>query len=167
MGRVRIGTCSGPADAALVRAAFEAHEIPVLINAEQHASMLAGLGGAIVPLHIFVDDQYAEEAAELLADLREQDRRQDAIDDAAIAEESEEEDPEAAAHASERASRRQRSGIILLIILAGAVATPYVIDRPILSVLLVVACLTAMFVTVRSGRRGPALPKARITQTRK
>jgi hypothetical protein len=70
MDRVRIGTCSGPAEAALVRAAFEAHGIPIVINAEQHASMLGGLGGAFVPLHIFVREDRAEEAAALLEDLR-------------------------------------------------------------------------------------------------
>lgn len=69
MGRVRIGTCSGPADAALVRSVFDAHEIPIVINAEQHASVLGGLGGAFVPLHIYVDEEYAEDAAALLADL--------------------------------------------------------------------------------------------------
>jgi hypothetical protein len=71
MGRVRIGTCTGPADAALVRAAFEAHDIPIVINAEHHASMLGGIGGVFVPLHVYVDEQDAEQAAALLKDLRE------------------------------------------------------------------------------------------------
>jgi len=70
MGRVCIGTCSGPAEAALVRAAFAAHEIPIVINAEQHANILGGLGGAFVPLHIYVDDEHAEEAVALWKDLR-------------------------------------------------------------------------------------------------
>ncbi len=70
MSRVRIGTCSGLADAAVVRAALEAHDIPVVINAEQHASMLGGLGGSFVPLHIFVDDSDAEDAAAILAKMR-------------------------------------------------------------------------------------------------
>jgi hypothetical protein len=73
MGRVRIGTCSDPADAAVVRSVFDAHEIPIVINAEQHASVLGGLGGAFVPLHIYVNDEYAEEAAALLADMRRDD----------------------------------------------------------------------------------------------
>lgn len=73
MGRARIGTCSGPADAALVRSVFEAHGIPIVINAEHHASVLGGLGGAFVPLHIYVDEEHAEDAAALLADLRARD----------------------------------------------------------------------------------------------
>jgi hypothetical protein len=165
MGRVRIGTCSGPADAALVRAAFEAHSIPVVINAEQHASMLAGLGGALVPLHVLVDEERAEEAAALLADLRDKDRRQDAIDDAG-SEEDDEPDPELAAHAVARAARRQRNGVLLLIVLGGAVATPYVIGKPLLSVLLVIACIGAMVLTLRSGHPAAMaeLPRARINR---
>jgi hypothetical protein len=158
VGRVRIGTCSGPADAALVRAAFEAHGIPLLINAEQHASMLGGLGGAFVPLHIFVDGERAEEASALLADLREHDR-------APQTEDLPEEDDESAedrAHDLERSARRRRSGIILMIVLAGAVATPYVIGNPRLSVLLVASCLVAMFLALRQPRREPQLPRARL-----
>jgi hypothetical protein len=55
----------GPAEAALLRAAFDAHDIHVVINAEHHASVLGGLGGAFVPLHIMVDEADAEEAAAL------------------------------------------------------------------------------------------------------
>src|SRR5207249_1515627 len=70
MGRVCIGTCSGLADAAFLRSVFAAHDIPVLINAENHASMLGGLGGAFVRLDIVVDEAYAEDAAALLLDAR-------------------------------------------------------------------------------------------------
>lgn len=159
MGRVSIGTCSGPADAALVKAAFAAHHIPVLINAEQHASMLAGLGGAFVPLHIFVDSERAEEAAALLADLRARER---AVEPEAEPPEEDDDDRELAAEAVARASRRSRNGILLLIVLGGAAATPYVIGDPLLSVALVVACLGAMIVTIRQARRAPELPRARI-----
>jgi hypothetical protein len=85
MGRVRIGTCSGPAEAALVRAAFAAHEIPIVINAEQHASMLGGLGGVFVPLHVYVDDEHAEEAAALWKDLRDHESSEAELDAAADA----------------------------------------------------------------------------------
>ena len=91
MGRVRIGTCSGPADAALIRSAFDAHGIPIAINAEMHASVLGGLGGAFVPLHITVDEADAEEAAALLADLRAQDREVE-VDDRAEGEPGEAEE---------------------------------------------------------------------------
>jgi hypothetical protein len=70
--RVRIGTCSGPAEAAFVRSVFDAHDLPVLISGEQHASVLGGLGG-FVRLDIFVAEQDAEDAAALLRDIREGD----------------------------------------------------------------------------------------------
>lgn len=67
--RVRIGTCSGPAEAAFVRSVFDAHDLPVVINGEMHASAMGGLGG-FVRLDIFVDGDDAEEAAALLGDIR-------------------------------------------------------------------------------------------------
>ncbi|HEX7838318.1 MAG TPA: DUF2007 domain-containing protein [Kofleriaceae bacterium] len=70
-GRVRIGTCSNPADAALVRSVFAAHELGVVIGAEHHASLLGPLGGAFLSLDIWVAEQDAEEAWALLHDLRE------------------------------------------------------------------------------------------------
>jgi hypothetical protein len=70
--RVRIGTCSGPAEAAFVRSVFDAHELPVVINGEMHASAMGGLGG-FVSLDILVDADDAEEAAALLRDIREGD----------------------------------------------------------------------------------------------
>jgi hypothetical protein len=71
--RVRIGTCSGPADAALVRSIFSAHGIDVVVGAENHAGMLAGLGGGFLSLDIWVDEEDSEEATALLRDLRERD----------------------------------------------------------------------------------------------
>jgi hypothetical protein len=70
-GRVRIGTCSNPADAVLVRSVFTAHEIDVVIGAEHHASLLGPLGGAFLSLDIWVAEEDAEEAWALLHDLRE------------------------------------------------------------------------------------------------
>src|SRR5262245_5691268 len=67
--RVKIGTCSGPAEAAFVRSVFDAHELPVVINGEMHASVMGGLGG-FVRLDILVDSEDAEEAVALLADIR-------------------------------------------------------------------------------------------------
>ncbi|HEX2691003.1 MAG TPA: DUF2007 domain-containing protein [Kofleriaceae bacterium] len=67
--RVKIGTCSGPAEAAFVRSVFDAHELPVVINGEMHASTMGGLGG-FVRLDIFVDSEDAEDAAALLRDIR-------------------------------------------------------------------------------------------------
>jgi hypothetical protein len=67
--RACIGTCSGPAEAAFVRSVFEAHEIPVVINGEMHASAMGGLGG-FVRLDILVDSEDAEDAVALLNDIR-------------------------------------------------------------------------------------------------
>ncbi len=142
-----------------MRAAFEAHGIPVLINAEHHASMLGGLGGVFVPLHILVDSEQSEEASALLTDLRERNRQDQT-------EEPEPDDEDSAAdrlHDLERTARRRRSGIILLIVLAAAVATPYVIGKPLLSVLLVASCLVAIFLTLRPTK--PSLPRAQVRQS--
>lgn len=133
MGRVRIGTCSGPAEVALVRAAFDAHDIHVFINAEHHASVLGGLGGAFVPLHIMVDEADAEEAAAILADLRAQDGVSSAdleaeaaaaaaeLPEAADGANEADDDAEAGAGSSgasdvgRRVDRRRRTGIALLL----------------------------------------------------
>lgn len=70
VSRVRIGSCSGPADAALVRSVFSAHGIDVVVGAEHHAGMLAGLGGGFLSLDIFVHEDDSEDATALLDDLR-------------------------------------------------------------------------------------------------
>jgi hypothetical protein len=67
--RVKIGTCSGPAEAAFVRSVFDAHELPVTINGEMHASTMGGLGG-FIRLDILVDSEDAEDAIALLHDIR-------------------------------------------------------------------------------------------------
>src|SRR4249920_1982989 len=69
LNRVKIGTCSGPAEAAFVRSVFDAHELPVVINGEMHASTMGGLGG-FVRLDILVDAEDAEDAVALLSDIR-------------------------------------------------------------------------------------------------
>jgi hypothetical protein len=73
--RVRIGTCAGLADAALVRSVFTAHGIHVVVGSENHANVFTGLGGGFASLDIWVDDGDAEDAAELLQDLRERSAR--------------------------------------------------------------------------------------------
>ncbi len=83
---MRIGTCSGPADAALVRSMFSAHGIDVVVGAEHHAGMLAGLGGGFLSLDIWVDEDDSEEGAALLHDLRER--------NASVAPEPDEDDDE-------------------------------------------------------------------------
>ena len=67
--RVKIGTCSGPAEAVFVRSVFDAHDLPVVINGEMHAQTMGGLGG-FVRLDILVDSDDAEDAIALLNDIR-------------------------------------------------------------------------------------------------
>src|SRR6185295_4463208 len=67
--RVRIGTCSGPAEASFVRSMFAAHGLEVVVSGEMHAYTMGGLGG-FVRLDILVDAEDAEEASALLADIR-------------------------------------------------------------------------------------------------
>lgn len=69
--RVRIGTCAGIADAALVRSVFGAHDIEVVIGSGNNAGVLGGLGGSFLALDIVVAEADAEEAVALLHDLRE------------------------------------------------------------------------------------------------
>lgn len=77
---MRIGTCSGPADAALVRSLFDAHGVPVVVGAENHTGVLGGLGGSFLSLDIWVDEQDSEDAVALLHDLREHDKSGDQAD---------------------------------------------------------------------------------------
>lgn len=70
---MRIGTCANPTDGAFIRSMFAARGIPVVIGAEHHAGLLGPIGGAFLTLDIWVAADDAEEAAELLRDLREGD----------------------------------------------------------------------------------------------
>lgn len=117
MGRVRIGTCSGPADAALVRAAFAAHEIHVVIGAEQHAGMLGGLGGSFLSLDIWVDEQDSEQAIALLRDLRGEgpdDAAEHGVEEPLPADEDDDDD-DAAPAVEQRIARRRGTGLVLLL----------------------------------------------------
>lgn len=128
--------------------------------------MLGGLGGAFVPLHIFVDSSQAEQAAALLADLRSREQPPDnewanneLIGDAEHADDDESE-AEAVLHA--RINRRRRIGTMLVVTLAMGVGLPFVADRPVLAIALFVAGLAAIASTMVSTRKGPELPRARI-----
>jgi Putative prokaryotic signal transducing protein len=183
MGRVCIGTCLGPADAALVRSAFEAHDLHVFINAEQHASMLGGLGGGLVPLQIYVAEEDAEEAAALLKDLREH-TASDAGDDEH--EDDEEDDGEAAGAVEQRVASRRRTGVVLLLAMCVTFGTAsmyvgswirgvtlavveilgfkYTIAQPKVGAPIFAACIAAdlilSLITVRRARA--AIPEARV-----
>ena len=161
MARVSIGTCADSADATLVRTALEAHGIRVVINAEHHASMIGGLGAAaFVPLYIFVDDSQAEQAAELLADIRSRDRPPDEL--LGEAEHADDDESEAEAVFVARTNRRRRIGTMLVVSLAMAFGLPFVADRPALAIALIVAGLAAMASTMMRTRDRSNLPRARI-----
>jgi len=103
--RVRIGCCANPAEATLLRSFFDAHDVPVTINGEQHAAMLGGLGGAFLSLEIAVDSTDAEKARELLAEFRA----------ATPAFEDEEEDEDEVDEISLRLERRKRIAIAIML----------------------------------------------------
>jgi hypothetical protein len=106
MARVRIGTCTGPAELALLRAALQAHGVRFAIHAEHHASLLGGLGGAFAPLHVDVHPDDAEEAAALLADLRRPRCPEDDLDSDELALDA---DDRAEAAAAQEAEARRRA----------------------------------------------------------
>jgi hypothetical protein len=70
VSRVRIGTCADPSDAALIQSMFAGRGIAVVTGAGHHASPLGALGGSFLSLDIWVAEEDAEEAVELLRDLR-------------------------------------------------------------------------------------------------
>jgi hypothetical protein len=111
-----------------VRAAFEAHDIPFVINAEQHASMLGGLGGAFVPLHIYVDEADAEDGAALMKDLRGQTEgaegaEGDGGDDAREAEDEEEDEAAGEGEAVPIEVRTERRRKTVAVVLLGLCVT--------------------------------------------
>ena len=68
--RVRIATCRDSAEAAVIRAVLTGHDIVVHISGEHHAAMV-GMGAAAIALDVWVDRDDAEDAAALIAELRE------------------------------------------------------------------------------------------------
>lgn len=112
-GRVRIGTCANPADAALVRSMFAARGIGVVIGAEHHASLLGPIGGSFLSLDIWVASDDAEDAAALLRDLREGGPAEaDAGTEAAP---PDEDDAELEHERKVRTEQRQRAGLAILL----------------------------------------------------
>ena len=106
MSRVRIGVCTGAADAALVRSVFSAHEIAVVIGAENHASLLGGLGDGFLTLDISVDERDAEAATALLGEIRTAPATVDDPDEELEGE---------AAWVEQRVDRKRRTGVVLLL----------------------------------------------------
>ena len=98
---------------------FSAHGLDVVVGAEHHAGLLAGLGGGLLSLDIWVDEDDAEEATALLADLRVRDDRgdPDASDDDhdVVADPGSPEDDEPASALQHRIESRRRTGVVLLL----------------------------------------------------
>lgn len=67
--RVRIATCRDSAEAAVIRSVLTGHDIVVHISGEHHAAMV-GMGAATIALDVWVDRDDAEDAAALIAELR-------------------------------------------------------------------------------------------------
>lgn len=122
MSRVRIGTCADPTDAALIRSMFAARGIAVVTGAGHHASPLGAIGGSFLSLDIWVAPEDAEEAVELLRDLRggraasEDEAAPPEGDGSAAPEEEEEEDDDALEHERRiRSEQRSRAGLAILL----------------------------------------------------
>lgn len=107
---VRIGACTSPADATLVRAMFDAHGIDVTIAGEQHASLLGPLNGSFISLDIWVQPDDAERASELLADMRAKQAEHTPPD-----EDEDDDERQAGASLDMRLARRKRTGVALLL----------------------------------------------------
>ena len=103
--RVRIGRCANPAEATLLRSFFDAHGIAVVINGEQHAGMLGGLGGSFISLDIQVAAEDGERASELLAEFQR-------TNEAEAVEEDDDDEPD---DLSFRLERRKRIGIAIML----------------------------------------------------
>ena len=176
VSRLRIGTCSGPADAALIRSVFSARGIDVVVGAEHHSSMLAGLGGGFLSLDIWVDEADAEEALALLRDRREHDaslpdgneagdegdRTSDRTgdhDDAATGElaatgppdDGDQTDNALEASFQQRIDRRRRTGIVLLLGCGITFGTAHMFTRAWLRGIALAAVELVGILHVRSG----------------
>jgi hypothetical protein len=123
MGRVRIGVCHGAADAALVRSVFEAHEIAVVIGAENHANLLGGLGDGFLTLDISVDEAKAEDAVQLLREIR----SNESIESEPA--EGDEPDQDEAVWVEQRVDRRRRTGVVLLLAFCVTFGTAHMYTR--------------------------------------
>lgn len=122
MSRVRIGTCADPTDAALIRGMFAARGIAVVTGAGHHASPLSALGGSFLSLDIWVAPEDAEEAVELLRDLREgragrEDEAAPPDGEASAAPPDDDDDDDAALEHERRIRSEQRSRAGLAILL--------------------------------------------------
>lgn len=181
-GRVCVATCSDAAEAAMVRAILDAHDIDVVIAGEHNASVLVGLAGSYVSLDVYVEAEDGERAAELIRSLREGGEGVDEPPD--DDEQAEGPDPHVAIET------RKRTGAVVLLALCVTFGTAHlytrawmrgitlaaielvgfrqVMDNPPLGAAMVGGAiafdLIGALVRVRQGRRPvrPALPVARL-----
>jgi Putative prokaryotic signal transducing protein len=164
-GRVRIGTCANPADAAFVRSMFAARGIAVVIAAEHHASLLGAIGSGFLSLDIWVAAEDAEDAAALLRDLRESDAG-DAAADAAGAPDG---DPADACDDGDDfdvqayTERRRRTGLAILLACFVTFGTGHMVTGAWLRGVLLAAIETlGIRLLVHGNRIGSALIVATV-----
>lgn len=165
-GRVRIGTCANPADAAFVRSMFTARGIDVVIAAEHHASLLGAIGSSFLSLDIWVDTADAEEATALLCDLRESDVSTEAADDDA----DDDAEPDAAldpdddvSYLRARTEQRQRTGLAILLACFITFGTGHMVTGAWLRGILLAAFETVgIRILVRGDRAGALIIVAAI-----
>jgi hypothetical protein len=106
-GRTRVATLRDPNEVALVKSIFGAHGIEAVIVGENHASMLGGLGGAFISLDVWVESEDAEEASELIRQLREGAPHDD--------EEDEDDDEDDAPSPHRELENRRKVGVAVLL----------------------------------------------------
>lgn len=112
--KVRVATCRDQGEAALIRALLGGHGIHVHIASEHHAAMFGVVAGGLTPMHVWVDGEDAEPAAELIRAMREDVVEpdadfEDALDDELDGELDDAADPRRAME------RRRRTGVALLL----------------------------------------------------
>ncbi|MGE0871084.1 MAG: DUF2007 domain-containing protein [Kofleriaceae bacterium] len=180
MGRVRIGTCSGTAEAALLRSMFDAHDIPVVVGGEHHANVLGGLAGSFISLDIWVDEADAEQAAALLADVR--------AGGSPVAEDPDSDDAAESSATDLWMERRRRTGVVLLLSVFVTFGTAHLYARKWFRGIVLGAIELCGFMMIRDGvvqpgvacvvgaiaidaigatiavRAKPALPAARVVE---
>jgi len=183
--KLQVATCRDGAEAALIRALLDGHGIHAHVAGEHHASMLGGLAGPLIPLHVWVDAEDAEPAAELIRSMRDdefvpdEDDQLDALDAELDGELEDAVDPRRAIE------QRKRTGIVLLLscvvtfgtghlyvgawprafALAGLEAYGFyrLADAPTLGVAMIAGAVVLDVVgAMLHVRRDPPLPRARL-----
>jgi hypothetical protein len=183
--KLRVATARDGAEAALIRALLDGHGIHAHVAGEHHASMLGGLAGAMIPLHVWVDAEDAEPAAELIRSMRDDEVEPGEVDDQDELDPELDDDLEDAVDPRLAIEARKRTGIVLLLscvvtfgtghLYAGAWPRAVVLaalegygfyrlgDAPTLGFAMIASAVVLDAVgAMVLVRRDPALPRARL-----